>query len=76
MCIPVRYIPAPIMQQYQDADKIHKDHVYVEIRKGMYELPHAGKIANDRLVKHLTEHGYVQTTHIHGASSPTKLAKV
>ena len=32
----------------------------------MYGLPHAGKIANDRLIKHLVEHGYVQAKHTHG----------
>jgi hypothetical protein len=62
MRTPVQYIPTPIMQQYQLEDKIHKDHVYVEIRKGMYGLTHAGKIANDRLVQ-------VQATHTHGLST-------
>ena len=38
----------------------------MEIRKGMYGIPHTGKIANDRLVKHLAEHSYVQVTHTHG----------
>jgi len=66
MRIPVRDIPATIMDQYNLFDLIHNDHVYVEIRKGMYGLPHAGKIANDRLVQHLATHGYHQAAHTPG----------
>ena len=32
----------------------------------MYGLPHAGKISNDRLVKHLQPHGYAPVTHTPG----------
>jgi hypothetical protein len=66
MRIPVRHIPATIMTAYKLADKIYNGHAYVEIRKGVYGLPHAGKIANDRLVKHLNEHGYQQAEHTYG----------
>mmetsp|Transcript_13255 Transcript_13255/g.19060 ORF Transcript_13255/g.19060 Transcript_13255/m.19060 type:complete len:160 (-) Transcript_13255:125-604(-) len=33
---------------------------YVEIQKGMYGLPQAGKIANDQLIKLLKPHGYTE----------------
>lgn len=66
MRIPVRDIPACIMEQYQLWDKVHNGFVYVEISKGMYGIPHAGKIANDRLVLHLAKHGYHQAEHTHG----------
>ena len=36
-------------------------YVYVEIRKGMYGLPKAGKLANDRLRKFLAPFGYAPT---------------
>jgi hypothetical protein len=44
----------------------HNGFVYVEIRKGMYGLPQAGKLANDELVPHLAQHGYHQSKHIPG----------
>lgn len=66
MRIAVRDIPATIMEQYNLHDLVHNGYVYVEIRKGMYGLPHAGRIANDRLVKMLESHGYIQAEHTHG----------
>ena len=47
MRIPVSVIPDSIMTEYKLAHLVHRDHVYVEIRKGMYGLPQARKIAND-----------------------------
>jgi hypothetical protein len=59
MRIPVKDIPDIIMEQYNLHGLVHNGHVIVEIRKGMYGLPHAGLIANERLVKHLAKSGYV-----------------
>jgi hypothetical protein len=53
MRIPVSVIvPDMIMTEYEllALFVIHHNHVYVEIRKGMYGLPQAGRIANDQLV--------------------------
>jgi hypothetical protein len=58
MWIPVKDIPADIMAQYNLASIVHNDRVLVEIRKGMYGLPQAGIIANERLRKHLATWGY------------------
>jgi hypothetical protein len=66
MRIPVSHIPADIMDLYNLHDKVHNGAVYVEIRKGMYGLPQAGRIANDRLLVHLNKHGYHQAKHTHG----------
>ena len=33
----------------------------VEIKKGIYGLPQAGRLAQQRLVKHLAKHGYTQS---------------
>ena len=65
MKIPVNIIPDTIMKQYNLAPLVHNGYVYVEIRKGMYGLPQAGRLANDELVKHLDSHGYVQDEHTH-----------
>ena len=58
MRIPVSVIPESIMLEYNLAELVHNNHVYVEIRKGMYGLPQAGRIANDRLTAFLAPHGY------------------
>ncbi|MCK7513578.1 MAG: hypothetical protein MZV70_62525 [Desulfobacterales bacterium] len=58
MRIPVSIIPPSIMTEYALAPLIHHDNVYVEIRRGMYGLPQAGKIANDRLTAFLAPYGY------------------
>lgn len=56
--IPTAMIPQKFMDKYGLHDKVHNGAVYAEVRKGMYGLPQAGKIANDRLVEHLGEYGY------------------
>ncbi|KAI2513563.1 Reverse transcriptase (RNA-dependent DNA polymerase) [Fragilaria crotonensis] len=58
MRIPISMIPPAIMEHYQLTPLIHNGHVYVEIRKGMYGLPQAGILANDRLADFLKPHGY------------------
>jgi len=40
--------------------------VYIEICKGMYGLPQAGQIANDKLIPILATTGYHQTEHTPG----------
>ena len=59
-------IPEEILSQYNLRDIAVVGWVYCEIKKGMYGLPHAGKISNDRLVKHLQPHGYAPVTHTPG----------
>jgi hypothetical protein len=58
MRILVSIIPPSIMLEYALAPLVHNDNVYVEIRQGMYGLPQAGKIANDRLTTFLAPYGY------------------
>ena len=58
MRIPLKNIPACIMEQYNLAPLVKNGHVMVEIRKGMYGLPQAGILANNQLVKHLAKHDY------------------
>jgi hypothetical protein len=59
MRIPVWAIPDSIMDLYNLHDLVEDSFVWVEIRKGMYGLPQAGRIANDRLTNFLEPHGYV-----------------
>ena len=49
--IPVRWVPADIMKKHNLQEKIHNGNVYVEIRKGMYGLKQAARLAYDRLDK-------------------------
>ena len=42
---------------------VHNGYVLMEISKGIYGLPQAGKLAQDRLVKHLATHNYIQCAH-------------
>ena len=64
--IPRDMIPDEIYEQYNLHEYERNGHVYFEVRKGMYGLPQAGRLAHDRLVKHLTKHGYKPTKHTPG----------
>ena len=66
MRIPISQIPQKIIDLYNLTPLIHNGAVYVEIRKGMYGLPQAGRIANDKLVPILEQAGYTQSEHIPG----------
>jgi hypothetical protein len=66
MRLPIDLLHEEIIAQYQLMDKVDRGFVYVEIRKGMYGLPQAGIIANQKLTKHLAKHGYRPTTHTPG----------
>jgi hypothetical protein len=65
MRIPIRQIPPAIVEQYNLHKLVHNDHVYVEIRKGMYGLPQAGILANKQLLPHLAAHGYHPCQYTH-----------
>ena len=58
MLIPVKHIPEDIMLQYNLDPLVVNSTILVEIRKGIYELPQAGLIAQQRLNAHLYKHGY------------------
>jgi hypothetical protein len=65
MRIPVKLIPESIMIHYDLAKLVHNSFVIVEIRRGMYGLPQAGRLANDQLVKFLQPHGYAPCKFTH-----------
>ena len=66
MKIKLAMLPDEIISQYNLRDIAADGWVYCEIKKGMYGLPHAGKIANERLVKHLAPYGYAPVKHTPG----------
>ena len=51
-------IPIEIVEQYKLQKLVHAGGIYMEIRTGMSGSKQAGKVANDRLVEHLTKYGY------------------
>ena len=58
MRISLALIPQAFRIQYKLDDIAHNGFVYMEILKGMYGLPQAGRLANDLLTKRLVAHGY------------------
>ena len=58
MKLPLEIIPEEIIQHYNLRNLSHKGFVYMKIQKGMYVLPQASKIANDKLKLHLSKFGY------------------
>ena len=49
MQLPFDIIPQDIIDWYNFIDISHNLKVYIDILKGMYGLPQAGRIAHDRL---------------------------
>ena len=64
--LPFSLIPADIQERYNLKHKVTENHVYVEVRKGMYGLPQDGKLANDLLQANLKPHGYEPVQHTPG----------
>ena len=60
MRISLKHIPLDVQQRYNIAGMVHNGYVLMEISKGIYGLPQAGKLAQDRLVAHLANNGYIQ----------------
>ena len=58
MRIPVKLIPQEFMELYKLKDKIHKEHVYLEIQKGMYGLKQAALLAHQTVSTLLINAGY------------------
>jgi hypothetical protein len=57
MKMPLRLISNNIIVHYRLHEKAVDGYVHMEIRKGMYSLPHAGIRANKLLELHLARHG-------------------
>jgi hypothetical protein len=59
MWISIDMLGADVIAAYQLEGYIVNNRVLVEINKGMYGLPQAGRLAYDKLVAKLAPHGYV-----------------
>ena len=60
--ISVHLIPEVFMKEHNPHDKVHKGRLHVEIDKCIYDLPQAGRLANDLLRKRLAACGYIECT--------------
>ena len=56
--LPLAISPEEIIQQRNLRNLARKGFEYMEIQKGVYVLPKAGKIANDKLKLHLDKFDY------------------
>ena len=60
-------IPDKIVKECNLQIKATKDgSIYLEVTKGMYGLPHAGRLANKLLEKRLNSRGYYQSKLVPG----------
>ena len=60
MSISLKHIPPDIQKRYNIFGMVHNGYILMEISKGIYGLPQAGKLSQDRLVKHLAANDYIQ----------------
>ena len=60
--INITDIPDEIVTQYNIHDYFHNGKIFFKVTKGIYGLPQAGRLENDRLQKYLKKHGYTQNT--------------
>ena len=49
MCMPLKLLSDKIIQEYDLLSMVNDDWIYIKIEKGIYGLPHVGKLANDLL---------------------------
>ena len=63
MLIPINMIPPNTMEEYKLHNLVHTGMILTEIQKGMYGLPQARRLAYEKLVKHLSNSGYLPAKH-------------
>ena len=68
MSMPLSIIPPHIVKSYQLGKLTHNDKIYIQINKGMYGLPQAGRLAHQQLIKFLQPHAmhHVHTSTVYG----------
>ena len=54
MKIQINLIPQEITEEYNVMEYLVNGFAYFEMNKGMYGLPQAGKLANDKLINELS----------------------
>ena len=60
--IPCRMIPDTTVATHTLTPYINQNAILFEVNKGMYGLPQAGLLAQQRLIAHLADHGYHETS--------------
>ena len=63
MTIKLDHIPSDVIAKYDMAKYASNGAVTVSVHKGIYGLPQAGKLAQDRLITHLAANGYHLAPH-------------
>ena len=60
-------IPDEVIKEYKLREKATKNgSIYIKAKRGMYELPQSGLLANELLEKRLNKHGYGQSKLVPG----------
>jgi hypothetical protein len=65
MRLALNSIPQEIINKYNLLDKAKNVYVYIRVDKCMYGLSHAGRLANNLLIKRLPPHGFHPVEHKH-----------
>ena len=66
MRMPLKMFPDHVIKQYNLLEHAKDGYVYLEIRRAIYGLPQAGRMANEQLKRFLAPHGYYEVTHTPG----------
>jgi hypothetical protein len=66
MVMNLASLPQEKIKKYDLNELTQDGKVYIEIQKGMYDLPQAGILTNKLLQRNLAKDGYRPTTHTHG----------
>jgi hypothetical protein len=66
MVVMMASLPQEAIDEYGLNDLAVDGKLYIKIQKGMYGLPQAGILANEMLQRHLSQDGYLPTSHTHG----------
>ena len=66
MKMPLNQFPEHTIKQYDLRRHAKNGYVYLEIRRAIYGLPQAGRLANIQLKKFLKPHGYYEVEHTPG----------
>ena len=64
--IKAEYIPKEMMNKYNLWDLVDNRYLYIEIKKGMYGLPQAGRLANNYLKEQLDPFSFKECDHTPG----------
>eukprot|EP00978_Attheya_sp_CCMP212_P021358 scaffold62214_cov29-Attheya_sp.AAC.2 len=66
MKMPLSIFPQHVIDQYKLHDLVYKGYIWIEIKRSIYGLPQAGKLANEYIRKKIAPHGYYEVKHTPG----------